>query len=143
MDSDRMPCLRDLEPTDIAPGLLAVGWLGREQAFPTGTMPEQVFRRLAELFVDLFQPYVAAGRHGCTLCQFDPERSGGANLFVPGQGVIYVCPELVLHYINAHRYLPPEEFCQAVLKCPDTRTMEYKKLLLANGGRALLHAGYS
>jgi len=134
-----MPWYRDLEPADLVPGALAVGWLGREHTFSTGTTREEVFRRLRQLFVDPFQPLVTAGSHGCTLCQFEPERRGTANLFVPGQGVIYVCPELILHYINAHRYAPPPEFCEAVLKCPDTRTMEYKKLFLANGGRSLLH----
>jgi len=42
------------------------------------------------------------------------------------------------HYINAHRYLPPNEFCEAVLSCPPTQTMEYKRRFLENGGREIL-----
>jgi hypothetical protein len=44
------------------------------------------------------------------------------------------------HYVDAHHYLPPKEFVQAVLRCPPTDTMEYTRLLLANGGRTLLAA---
>jgi hypothetical protein len=80
------------------------------------------------------------GMHQCDLCRFTAEARGARNLFVPGDGVIFVCPELILHYVNAHGYAPHDEFCSAVLKCPDTRTMEYRRLLLASGGRCLLRA---
>jgi hypothetical protein len=42
--------------------------------------------------------------------------------------------------MNAHQYRPPEAFCQAVLRCPDTRSMEYKRLFLANGGREMVQS---
>jgi hypothetical protein len=61
--------------------------------------------------------------------------------FIPSNDVVYVCPELILHYINAHGYSPPREFCEAVLACPDIRTMEYKKRLLAAGLRVLSARG--
>src|ERR1043165_5309086 len=115
-----MTAYRDLERIDLfeGPGFLAVGWLERDTSFPTGLTPASVFQRLEVLLADPFQPVVSAGKHACTLCQFKSERSGSINLFVPGNGVIYVCPELVLHYINAHHYAPPTEFCDAVLQCP-------------------------
>jgi hypothetical protein len=58
-------------------------------------------------------------------------------LFIPGNGRIYVCPELIVHYMNAHGYAPPAEFCDAVLACPPMRSQQYFKELLANGGRRL------
>ncbi len=77
------------------------------------------------------------GVHNCELCQYDPP-SGHTNLFVPNGSSIYVCPELVIHFIAAHQYRPPDEFLDAVAACPAMGTMEYKKLLLNSGGRSLV-----
>jgi hypothetical protein len=131
----------DLEPcTYFGPQavsvLRAVGWL-EAAGFPAGDTDRAVYKRLVELLSDPFQPVAVAGPHECTLCQFDGPR-GAKNLFVPNDNVVYVCPELIGHYINAHSYRPPDEFCAAVLKCPDTATPEYRRMLLAAGGRVLL-----
>lgn len=32
-----------------------------------------------------------------------------------GRGVGYAAPELIAHYVEAHDYLPPTEFIEAVL----------------------------
>lgn len=118
--------------------LKAVGWLERGKDFPKGNIDKQVYDRLAELLQDPFQPAIFMGFHECDLCQFPGKHMGTSNLLLPGHHSIYVCPELILHYIDVHWYKPPEEFCHAVLSCPAIRTMEYKKLLLKNGGGALL-----
>jgi len=78
-----------------------------------------------------------AGRHDCDLCQFEGEASGANNLFIPGNGFLYVCPELIVHYVNAHGYSSPAEFCEALLRCPAMRSLDYLKAILANGGRQL------
>ena len=113
--------------------LLAIGWLERGREFNTGSVDSAVYDRLEELLRDPWQPVASAGPHACNLCRFRQDTHGSANLFVPGDGAIFVCPELILHYMNAHGYAPPREFCSAVLSCPDTRSMEYKKALLKNG----------
>lgn len=118
--------------------LKAVGWLERGKDFPTGNADKQVYDRLVELLEDPYQPVVAMGLHECDLCQFPGQHMGTANLFVPGNDTIYVCPELILHYVDAHWYSPPEEFCRAVLACPPTRSMDYKRLFLNGGGGVLL-----
>ncbi|MEE9611218.1 MAG: hypothetical protein V3W19_08200 [Desulfatiglandales bacterium] len=118
--------------------LRAVGWLEHGKEYPTGKISKTVYDRLAELLKDPFQPLVAMGVYECDLCQFPEHTMGSANLFVPGNGLLYVCPELILHYINAHWYKPPKEFCDAVLSCPLTHSMEYKKSFLKNGGRSLM-----
>ena len=74
------------------------------------------------------------------MCRFHPEAVGGKDLFIPGRGFLYVAPELVVHYMNAHGYAPPAEFCDAVMACPDVDTPAYRKALLANGGKALIAA---
>jgi hypothetical protein len=138
-DLEPLPNLQS--PLSQSPdAMVAVGWLGRDRPFARGSIAEPIYRRLRELLLDPFQPFASAGLHGCELCQFEPEARGNTNLFVPGDGRIFVCPGLIVHYINAHTYQPPHVFCDAVLVCPDTRSMEYKRRLLANGGRDLVRA---
>jgi len=52
-------------------------------------------------------------------------RSGSSDIVVPDRTVVYMAPELILHYIRAHRYLPPSSFLEAVLNCPEPGTEEY------------------
>jgi hypothetical protein len=120
--------------------LRAVGWLEREHSFTTGSVDDPVYRRLVELSRSPWEPAAFMGIHGCELCQYEPGQSGKTNLFLPGDGVIYVCPELITHYMNAHHYAPPPEFCQAVVNCPEMRSMQYFKALLAGGARSLVNA---
>ena len=121
----------------VGAAVLSVGWLEQGSEYRTGAISPEVFARLRSHCREPWQPWVACGSHECSLCQFDGAR-GSANVFIPGTNVIYVCPELIVHYISAHWYLPPDEFCAAVLRCPDQHTMEYKRLLLQNGGRRLM-----
>jgi len=136
----------DLGPCDYfgpehAEGLRAVGWLEGARPFTTGDVDEAVLRRLKELSKEPWSPGASVGSHGCDLCRFVPEAFGSSNLFIPGNGFLYGCPELVSHYMNAHGYAPPGEFCDAVLACPDMRTMEYRKAILANGAGSLMQVG--
>ncbi|MDE0866069.1 MAG: hypothetical protein OSA98_19960, partial [Rubripirellula sp.] len=132
----------DLSPctyfgNDSASSLVSVGWLTDMEAFDRGPTPPEAYAKLNGLIVDPWQPTVFLGVHHCALCQFDPP-AGSANLFVPDGSRILVCPELILHYIAAHHYRPPTVFLDAVMACPNTRTMEFKKLLLQSGGRSLV-----
>ena len=123
-----------------------MGWLDRAHTFPKGQVARNFFEALATLAVDPWQPAVAGGRHACELCVFtggpasitvgDPTiLIGSSNIFVPADGVVYVAPSLVLHYIDAHEYLPPEPFQRAVMACPPMRSMDYLRAI----GRHDLH----
>jgi hypothetical protein len=117
--------------------LRAIGWLISDRAFSTGPTDSKAFDKLKELLTDPWQPMVLCGVHECELCQYD-RPVGHINLFAPSGSVIFVCPELIVHYIAAHRYRPPAEFIVAASACPNTRTMQYKKMLLESGGRSLV-----
>ncbi len=119
------------------PTIRAIGWLGSEAAFQTGPTPIEVVARLRELIKTAFQPVAAGGWHECDICQFDGA-AGSHNLFLPGNGCLYVCPELIVHYISAHHYQPPTEFSESVLASPDATSMEFKKAFLAVGGRDIM-----
>jgi hypothetical protein len=120
--------------------LKAVGWLSIGQDFKTGQVSHIFFERLQELMKFAWQPFQSMGVHLCELCQFaeyEQTPCGNKNLFIPFDGVIFVAPELILHYVNAHHYLPPQIFIDAVMQCPEMGSMAYKKAVLANGGRGL------
>ena len=133
---DLKPC--DYFGAEFAPLLRAVGWLERGHPFPTGEVDRRVYDKLTEFSVSSWQPMVTMGFHSCELCLYRSEAQGKNNLFIPGGGKVFVCPELITHYMNAHGYAPPAEFCRAVLVCPPMRSMDYLKSLLANGGRLLV-----
>ena len=127
----------DFFGAEYSSSIRAIGWLDQAQRFETGTTDESVFKSLQVLFQSPYAPFVSPGVHICNLCQY-AGAIGNTTLLVPGDGVLYVCPELILHYVSAHWYKPPELFCQAVLECPPLNSIEYKKRLLANGGRKLV-----
>jgi hypothetical protein len=129
--------------------LVAVGWLAAGQPYATGELRDDVVAKLLTLLADPWQPVQSTSVHACPFCRITggPKsfgyngltiHMGQANLFVPGVGQLYVVPSLIAHYIDAHGYWPPEEFCTAVLACPPTRTPEYLRAILANGGRGLV-----
>jgi len=122
--------------------LIAVGWLEKDSLYKKGNTPPEFYNKLKELLKNPFQVLSFAGIHECSLCLFESEKNGKENLFVPYNGNIYVCPELITHYLNAHFYCPPTEFINAVLECPNTRTMDYKRKLLQCNGNFLLHPEY-
>jgi hypothetical protein len=130
----------DLSPYGDSARVVAVGWLERGHEHSVGEVPSEVYAKLKALLVDPWQPWVVAGPHLCDLCLYSPEKGGSKNLFVPGDERVYVAPELILHYMNAHRYRPPDEFCRAVAQCPPTRSSEYRRALLSAGGPGFLRA---
>jgi hypothetical protein len=138
-----MAWYKDLSPCDYfgaeaAARLQAVGWLQRGSDYPIEPISRRVFDQLREFAKAPWVPMAFAGLHACDLCLYEGEAQGSTNLFVPGNGVLYVCPELIIHYMNAHAYAPPELFCEAVLSCPPMRSMKYFRAILANGGRPFL-----
>lgn len=108
--------------------LRAVGWLERGKSYTSGTVDLQVLNKLTELHRDAWEPCSFMGLHGCDLCLSEGEM-GHTNLFVPGDGFLFVCPELILHYIKGHQYSPPVEFCEAVLACPPMNSGDYLKVV--------------
>ena len=130
----------DLSPYGDSDRIVAVGWLDRGHEYPVGEVPPEVYAQLEALLVDPWQPAVVAGFHPCDLCVYSPEKCGTKNVFVPGKERVYVAPELILHYMNAHKYRPPDEFCQSVAACPPMRSAEYRRALMSAAGPGFLRA---
>jgi hypothetical protein len=131
---DLTPCTYfDAEHSNV---LRAIGWLERGRSFETGDTDRQTVERLKEFQADPWQPCQFRGVHQCDICTKRNGRYeyGSKNLFIPGNRFIFVCPEMIVHYIRDHQYRPPDEFCDAVDRCPDMRSMAYKNAIMANGG---------
>lgn len=99
-----------------------------------------VFERLFSLVANAWQPFATAGRHPCPFCTFTGGPAevqlhdvtvtlGASNVFVPTEEGVFVSPSLILHYVDAHRYVPPEPFQRAVWACPPMRSLEYLKAI--------------
>lgn len=137
-----MAWFEDLSPCsyfgqECAGFLRAVGWLERGKPFATGLVDVEVYKRLVEMCKDPWHPRTFLGSHCCDLCLYEGQ-SGKRNLFIPAGGAVFVCPEMITHYMNEHGYRPPDEFCAAVLACPPMRSMPYLKALLASGAKPLM-----
>ena len=149
-----MAYIKDLACCKLFPdrpidNLAAVGWLSKDHPMTTGPVSIDFFEKLCTLLMHAWQPFISAGTHECDLCQFSGtanarykdysiKSAATQNLFIPFSGKIYIAPESIAHYINAHYYKPPQEFIAAVIECPPMNSMDYKRLLLANGGGKLL-----
>lgn len=97
------------------PDALNVGWLEDREAFLSGNVPEgfpERLRKLTRTPVNLYR-----GWHTCW-CGVGGGRDDYANgeIRVTGaDGTVYAAPVLIAHYVDAHRYLPPQAFIDAVL----------------------------
>ena len=97
--------------------MLNIGWLSRDVPFPIGDTSSdfrQALQRLAAHPVN-----VCVGHHDCEFCDIRQLQlpCGNGEIHVPAASgaVSYAAPELVPHYVEAHRYLPPAEFIEAVI----------------------------
>lgn len=149
---DLTPC--DYFPIDDSGELIAIGWLDSSHEYPQGMVDTAFVEKLFKLLHKPWQPALFAGRQECEFCSFSggpasfgiSEQGGSveigeSNLFVPGNGCVFVTPSLVIHYIDAHRYRPPDVFQEAVMACPEMRSIAYLKAILANGPKGITRQG--
>jgi hypothetical protein len=107
--------------------LLAIGWLEHPHDFVRGTAPVGLVRQLEGLVIAAGKAHPHRnfrGLHQCSICEARGSGTKGLpsshiNMLIPGPGVIYAAPAGIVHHIEAHSYLPPSEFIEAVERCPD------------------------
>ena len=118
--------------------LKSVGYLSGKHDYPKGETSDEMFARLVGLAKHPLGCW--AGEHLCDLgycgsSRPQPElrwqgmeipRSCSTDILVPDKTVVYIAPALILHYIRAHRYLPPACFIEAVLICPAPDSGAYR-----------------
>jgi hypothetical protein len=110
------------------PKIRAIGWLDASHEFPRGVVSLAFLLKIARFAersgesTEALSWLAAGGWHTCELCHGCDE---GGNFGVPGDGVLYACPEMLVHYVCEHEYRPPDEFIRAVLASPLPGTAEY------------------
>jgi hypothetical protein len=112
-----------LLPEDLR--LCAIGWIERK-GFATGSVPDGCLEALVTGHPDKIVSDGTRGIHTCTLCgQMLPrlqwhdrvlQLTGHGHYLVQVEGIVYMAPELLLHYICDHSYCPPQEFVHATVR---------------------------
>ena len=125
------------DPQNWAVPLQAVGWLEHPHQFATGNVGTAVISKLKAMVEQTRSTYPQNNFRGvksCSLCIAANLPDPGPiwsqeNIFVPGVGVVYVSPGGIPHYVETHLYLPPVDFLEAVSKCPNCGSNEYREAL--------------
>ncbi len=131
-------------------GTFNIGWLSARHPHPRGEAPPGFVERL-----ERFCRTKVNGTRGCHLCEFcsaaadPPTISYGEESVSLGTAEIrafgstkrwlfgakrraYAAPDLVYHYVDEHKYLPPKVFIDAVLDGPLPESPEYEALAVTH-----------
>ena len=109
--------------------IVNVGWLSKDPEFPRGTVPPEFDDQLRQLITaptNLFRgvhlcefcphPETHVGENGLRMLESNPETTSNGEIRITGNdGIIYVSPVRIRHYVTAHEYRPPQAFIDAVL----------------------------
>ncbi|WP_455713903.1 DUF7919 family protein [Streptomyces xanthochromogenes] len=123
-----MPHFPDLTPytySDSTKCAVNIGWLSMKHPFfPRGKTPDGFLQILKPLAFR--RDAQSRGYHTCPFCfsRAAPHvqsnghvmQLGSAEIHVKCEGIVYAAPNLVIHYIERHAYLPPHPFIDAVLR---------------------------
>lgn len=99
---------------------LNVGWLDKNFPFEKGEVPAGFLNNLKKIAEH--QVFQTRGFHFCDFCReqvVDGKikcATSSSELRVIGKnGISYASPQMIVHYIEDHQYLPPKEFVDAVM----------------------------
>jgi len=102
---------KDLEEKEMSFGvvLVKVGWLDKGQPYTEGTPPKEFVDKVKRIPLSVH----TKGWHTCPFCG-NAKSYSQYNIRISGKKY-YDIPEMILHYIKEHNYLPPQEFIDAVM----------------------------
>jgi hypothetical protein len=107
----------------------AIGWLHPDHPYTKGEVPAGFVARLKEFAARSGKSAGAlyfGAFGGFHMCEFCGRARGISNFGVPSGDLLFVAPEMVVHYIQQHGYCPPAEFLAAVLRSPLPDREEYQ-----------------
>src|SRR5438132_2029 len=118
-----IPDMQTLESGDAA-----VGWLHPDHSFSQADPAPEFLAKLKEFASRSRASAVALGlgaAGGFHTCEFCGRAHGTANFGVPAGDRLFFSPEMIVHYVEGHRYAPPAEFIAAIMASPLPGTREY------------------
>ncbi|MGJ4996042.1 hypothetical protein ACQR0Z_16565 [Bradyrhizobium sp. HKCCYLS3077] len=121
---------------ELEPKVLNIGWLSATHPFTTGPRDDQLTDALRQLRgspVNLYRGYhccefcdpppLLAGPNGMPIVEAPPEILGNGEIRITGpDGTRYAAPVLILHYVTAHGYRPPQPFIEAAIAAAAQQT---------------------
>ena len=107
-------------------GIKNVGWLDGE--FPQASASKEFIDKLKVYGEQKFIVRRTRGWHSCPYCPAGkkPASSTSEIRVVGEKGEVYASPFMIIHYMEAHDYCPPQEFWEAVMHGPEPGSEKYK-----------------
>ncbi|HUS50592.1 MAG TPA: hypothetical protein VMZ91_10535 [Candidatus Paceibacterota bacterium] len=111
---------------------LNIGWLQKDKEFNTGEVSKEFLEKLRVYNDSKFSIHNTRGFHICEFCKeqisddkIKAELSSCEIRVVGSDNKVYASPKMLIHYIESHKYLPPQEFIDAVMNGPIPGSNEY------------------
>jgi hypothetical protein len=127
------PDLGTVTMAAAGPHVRAIGWLDGDYPYPIcGRLAAGLTARLHAFAGDWSTSAKLLGLQtflGCHTCEFCSEAIGFGCFGIPAGDILFVAPDMVGHYVAVHRYMPPEEFVEAVLQTPVFGSPKYAALI--------------
>jgi len=100
---------------------IKVGWLDSTQPYKKAGDDPRTLEKIAALITKLEEIGPAVFTRGFHVCPFCRDKTSSTQFTIKiGDGkTFYDAPHMIIHYMLAHDYMPPQEFIDAV--------MNYKK----------------
>jgi hypothetical protein len=127
-----MSFFSDMATTSMAASgdhVRAIGWLHPDHSYAKGNVSPEFLTRLKQFAAQCCESAEAlffGASGGIHTCEFCGKAHCAAEFGVPNDGLLFVAPQLVVHYIEQHAYCPPAEFVAAVLRSPLPTSDEYR-----------------
>jgi len=94
--------------------IVAIGFLSLDEEFEKGEVSVSFLIKLKAIWNDGIT-LATAGHHTCEFCR-TVTGSSEKTLIDNENKIKYIIPELIFHYITIHKYLPPSEFIEFVMR---------------------------
>lgn len=120
---DLSPYIHSLTGKKI-PGMLNVGFIEKGDVF-SSVCPyslDDLCNKLRRLLQEnnKFRGNINRGQEPCGICSKviseDGLNLGVSELWIPFGEIIYVSPDFIVHYIEKHGYVPPEDYARVVFE---------------------------
>jgi hypothetical protein len=103
---------------------IKIGWLDEGQPYMMGVAPAEFVEKMKKIPLSVH----TKGWHNCPFC--GKSKSYSQYLINIGDKTYYDVPEMIVHYIEKHDYLPPQEFIDTIMRYklpePEVRIRKFK-----------------